>query len=232
MSLPLMIFAAGFGTRMGALTRDRPKPLVEVAGHSLMARAIALGREAGCAPLVANTHYLGHMLSPLLAAEGVAESREEGPILDTGGGLRKALPLLGAGRVLTLNPDAVWTGANPLSSLANGWREGAMEGLLMFVPRAAARAHDGPGDAALDGSGRVVWRAEDTAPLVYAGAQLLDTAQLPAMPDGPFGLMALWRAMAARDTLFGVVHEGGWADVGTPAGIAAAEAMLAEAGVP
>lgn len=231
MSLPLMIFAAGFGTRMGALTRNRPKPLVEVAGQSLMARAIALGQAAGCAPIVANTHYLAGMLSPLLARTGVAESREEGQILDTGGGLRRALPLLGLGPVLTLNPDAVWTGANPLAALAAHWRTGEMEGLLMFVPRAEARAHSGPGDAALDPGGRVTWRAGASAPLVYAGAQLLDPSGLSTMPEGPFGLMALWQQMAARGRLFGLVHAGGWADVGTPEGIGAAEAMLAEAGM-
>lgn len=228
---PLMVFAAGFGTRMGRLTRDRPKPLVEVAGESLLARAVALGREAGCAPIVANTHYLAGLMRPVLAALRVTEAHEE-PILETGGGLRAALPHLGAEVVATLNPDAVWTGPNPLSALIAAWPglpQGA-EALLMLVPRGRALAHSGQGDFLRAADGRLSRPAGGAAAaLVYGGAQILRTRAVAEGPEGAFSLTRVWEGMAARGTLFGLVHPGGWVDVGTEAGIAAAEGLLAGA---
>ncbi|HKL64600.1 MAG TPA: NTP transferase domain-containing protein, partial [Roseovarius sp.] len=118
MSLPVMIFAAGFGTRMGALTQDRPKPLIKVAGRALIDHALDL--VAGHAPsrIVVNLHYRADQLVAHLDGRGVRLSHETPDILDTGGGLRAALPLLGDGPVLTMNSDAVWQGPNPLSHLA------------------------------------------------------------------------------------------------------------------
>ena len=112
-----MIFAAGFGTRMGALTAERPKPMLEIAGRRMIDRAIDIGEAAGCRPIVANTHYLADAISPVIAARGVDVSHEAPEILDTGGGLKAALPRLGAGRVATLNPDVAWSGPNPIRLL-------------------------------------------------------------------------------------------------------------------
>ncbi|MGR3198935.1 MAG: NTP transferase domain-containing protein, partial [Paracoccus sp. (in: a-proteobacteria)] len=142
---PLMIFAAGLGTRMRPLTDDRPKPLIEVAGRTLLDRALDLGRTAGAAPIVVNTHYLGAQIERHLDGQDVAISHEAGQILDTGGGLRRALPLLGNGPVMTLNPDVLWTGPNVLARLAAAWDD-QMDALLSVVPLERATARKGAGD--------------------------------------------------------------------------------------
>ena len=109
-----MIFAAGFGTRMGALTRTIPKPMVPLGGRPMIAHAIDLLRDAGIEKIIANTHYLPDQIEPYLKDQGVKVLRETPDILDTGGGLRAALPLLGADPVVTINPDALWLGPNPI----------------------------------------------------------------------------------------------------------------------
>ena len=112
---PLMVFAAGFGTRMGALTEARPKPLIPVAGRPLIDHALAVAKDAGVRHTVVNTHYRAAQIAEHLAGKGVAISHEAGQILETGGGLKAALPLLGDGPVAILNSDGIWTGANPLA---------------------------------------------------------------------------------------------------------------------
>ncbi len=229
MPRPLMIFAAGFGTRMGMLTRDRPKPLLPVAGITLLDRALALGRAAGARPLVVNTHYLaGQVAAHLAGAEDVTISHEP-EILETGGGLRAALPRLGPGPVATLNPDGVWTGPNPLSTLDSAWDAERMEALLLLAPHAATRAHAGPGDFALAADGRIARARGAPGALVYTGAQILRTEGLAEIAERAFSLNRLWDAMAARGGLYGVLHPGHWADAGTPEGLAATEALLAGA---
>jgi N-acetyl-alpha-D-muramate 1-phosphate uridylyltransferase len=162
MTLPLMIFAAGFGTRMGALTADRPKPMLELAGRTMIDRAIDLGEEAGCAPILANTHYRAEVIAPTLAARGVGVCHEP-VILDTGGGLKAALSRLGDGRVATLNPDVAWSGPNPLRHLLDtAWPDDA-GALLLLIPETRATGRSGPGDifslnaawTALAGEGRL-----------------------------------------------------------------------------
>ncbi|WOI55924.1 nucleotidyltransferase family protein [Palleronia sp. LCG004] len=220
--LPLMLFAAGFGTRMGHLTAHRPKPMIPVAGRPLIDHAIALGRGAGVTRIVANTHYLPHMIEPHLSDEGVVVSHEAPEILDTGGGLVHALPLLGDGPVLTLNTDALWTGPNPLSTLAEAWEDG-MDALLLCVPPDRAHGREGPGDFTLtDG------RLSRGGDMIYTGAQIIQPHVLGAARDRVFSLSRIWTDLAARGTLRGIVHEGHWADVGHPGGIALAEAMLAD----
>jgi len=228
----LMIFAAGFGTRMGALTRDRPKPMIEVAGRPLIDHALALAEGAGIARMAVNLHYRPEPLRAHLAGRpGIRLSEERPEILDTGGGLRQALPLLGgAGAVFTLNSDAVWTGPNPLTALAAAWDPARMDALLMLVPAARARGHAGRGDFLADPTGRLVRRdADGPEGLVYTGAQILRTGTLGRVPARAFSLNTVWDAMIAAGRAFGLVHPGGWADVGRPDGIALAEAMLAGA---
>lgn len=222
----LMLFAAGFGTRMGALTATRPKPLVPVAGRALIDHALAQASGAGVERIVVNTHYLGAQIAAHLAGRpGIALSPESPEILDTGGGLRQALPLLGPGPVFTLNSDAVWTGPNPLAQLVAGWRPGQMDALLLLVPAARAAGHAGAGDFALAADGRLA----RPGPHVYTGAQILCTEGLADEPERAFSLRVLWAQMAARGRLFGLVHAGGWADAGSPEGLKAAEALLAGA---
>ncbi|WP_405402226.1 nucleotidyltransferase family protein [Paracoccus sp. Ld10] len=218
---PLMIFAAGLGTRMRPLTDDRPKPLIPVAGRTLLDRALDLGRDAGAAPIVVNTHYLGDQIERHLAGQDVAISREPDLILDTGGGLRQALPLLGPGPVMTLNPDVVWTGPNVLSALMAAWDD-RMDALLALVPLAQATARQGAGDFDLGPDGTLQRRGDH----VYAGAQIIRTDRLAKIGDAAFSLNRLWDLMIADGRAHGLIHSGGWCDVGYPAAIPLAEALL------
>lgn len=222
---PLMLFAAGFGTRMGALTADRPKPLIRVAGRPLIDHALDLAQAAGVGRIVVNTHYRAEQLAAHLAGRGVAISHEAGRILETGGGLKAALPLLGEGPVAVLNSDGIWTGPNPLRTLAAAWDGSRMEALLLLRPMDRARAHGPKGDFRLDAEGRLS-RGQGGEDHVYIGAQILKPDRISAMPDEVFSLNRPWDAMIAAGTAYGVLHPGDWCDVGHPAGIAEAEALL------
>lgn len=218
----IMIFAAGLGTRMAALTRDRPKPLIRVAGKALIDHALDLTGPLGPVRRVVNVHYRAAMLRAHLAGRDIVIADESGALLETGGGLRAALPLLGAGPVWTLNADALWTGPNPLLTLARAWDGAAMEALLLLVPLAGATGHKGKGDFARDAD----LRLRRGGPLVYVGAQILRTEGLAEIAEPAFSLNRLWDQAAARGGLFGVMHPGGWCDVGQPESLPLAEAML------
>ncbi len=218
----LMLFAAGFGTRMGALTSNRPKPLVQVAGRALIDHALALAEAAEIARVVANTHYLGGQIAAHLDGKNVLVSAEQSLILETGGGLRAALPLLGPGPVFTLNTDAVWTGPNVLSTLRAAWDGDRMGALLALVPPEQALGHCGNGDFALGADGRIT-RGPG---LVYSGAQIVDPAGLEEFDEQAFSLNRHWDRLIAEGRAYGVVHPGGWCDVGRPESIALAEQML------
>ncbi|WP_146590316.1 nucleotidyltransferase family protein [Puniceibacterium confluentis] len=217
----IMLFAAGFGTRMGALTRDRPKPLIPVGGRPLIDHALDIADSHGPLRRVVNTHYKSDQMARHLADRNVSVSTELPEILDTGGGLRAALPLLGPDPVFTLNTDAVWSGPNPLDLLAAGWDPSGMEGLLLCVPLHQALGRKGAGDFRLE-HGRL-HRGGD---LVYTGAQILRTDGLAEIPETVFSLNLLWNRMQARGTLFGITYPGQWCDVGHPEGIALAESLL------
>ncbi|MCR8549593.1 nucleotidyltransferase family protein [Salipiger sp. P9] len=218
----LMLFAAGFGTRMGALTADRPKPLIEVAGKPLIDHALELTDGFGPLRRVANAHYRADQIETHLADRGIAVSREEPQILDTGGGLRAALPLLGADPVFTLNTDAVWSGPNPLRLLAEAWDPDRMDALLLCVPLARAVGRKGGGDFSMENDGRLLRRGD----LVYTGAQILKTGALEIVPRPVFSLNLIWNGMDAAGRLFGLSYPGHWCDVGHPEGITLAEEML------
>jgi N-acetyl-alpha-D-muramate 1-phosphate uridylyltransferase len=224
-----MLFAAGFGTRMGALTAQRPKPLIEVAGRSLLDRALDQTEALMPVRRVVNLHYLGDQIATHLAGRDLALSWERDRILETGGGLRAALPLLGAGPVLTLNTDAVWTGANPLVQLAEAWDAERMDALLLLAPVGVVRGHPGSSDFLLDTEGRIT-RAKGRRGTLYLGAQILRTEALLAMTEPVFSLNLLWDQMIASGRAYGILHQGGWCDVGHPEGIALAEEMLALSG--
>lgn len=228
---PLMLFAAGFGTRMRHLTADRPKPLIPVAGRPLIDRALDLAREAGAGPIVVNTHYRGAQIAAHLAgAADVAVSDEPGAILETGGGLRQALPLLGNGPVMTLNPDAVWHGENPLRALARAWDGTAMDALLLVQDAGAVKGRAGRPDFTLAPDGRIARAAGSAAGVVYLGAQILRTEGLAAVPETVFSLNVLWDRMIAEGRAYGLPYTGDWCDVGSPEGLSEAEAMLAGKG--
>ncbi|MFC3182236.1 nucleotidyltransferase family protein [Cypionkella sinensis] len=222
--LPLMLFAAGFGTRMGALTQNRPKPLIEVGGKPLIDHALAMARSAGVAKIVVNLHYLGPQIAAHLHGSDIQLSWETEQILETGGGLRAALPLLGVGPVMTLNTDAVWSGQNPLTQLLAAWDPAKMDALLLLLPCDKALGHTGHGDFLLDPDGRIS-RANGADAPVYLGAQILKTESLSAISEPVFSLNRLWDISIANNRAFGLIHQGGWCDVGRPEGIALAESL-------
>ncbi|MGR3572378.1 nucleotidyltransferase family protein [Brevirhabdus sp.] len=221
----ILIFAAGLGTRMGALTRDRPKPLIEVAGRSLLDHALALADAVPLRRIVVNAHYLPEQIVAHLAPRpDIAVSLETPTLLDTGGGLRHAAPLLGSDTVYTLNSDAVWTGSNPLKLLAGHWDPDRMEALMLMLPRASATGYVGRGDFIMNDEGRLT-RGPGA---VYSGAQIIRTDLLNQIEEHSFSVNRLWSRMEERGTLYGVMHPGGWCDVGRPEGIALAQSLLAE----
>lgn len=219
----LMLFAAGLGTRMGALTAARPKPLIEVAGRALIDHALAQADAARIGRIVVNLHYLPEQIRAYLRnRDDIAFSDETEKILETGGGLKRALPLLGAGPVFTLNSDAVWTGANALRQLSAAWDPAQMGAVLLLVPTERATGHGGLGDFDLAPDGRLTrGRA-----LVYTGAQIIDPAGLEAVHARAFSLNLIWDRMRAANRLFGIVHDGAWCDVGRPSAITLAESVL------
>ena len=220
----LMIFAAGKGTRMGALTQDTPKPMVEVGGRPLIDHALALARDAAFETVVANVHYKPDALMSLLKAQGVAIADERPKLLETGGGLKAALPLLGGGPVATLNADAVWSGPNALVELRKQWSENH-RALLALVPKDRAHGHTRDGDFSMSPEGELT----RGGPLVYTGAQILDPSQLDRIQDDVFSLNRYWNLLAEDGAIHGHVIAGDWCDVGHPDAIAIAEQLL-EAG--
>jgi len=216
-----MIFAAGLGRRMAPLTDRLPKPLIPVAGRPLIDHAISLLRDAGIERIVVNTHYLAPLLEAHLAGTGV-ETIHEPELLETGGGLRNALPLLGPGPVLTLNSDAVWRGENPVKALLRHWEPERMEALVSVSDRVLG--HAGAGDFLADEAGRL----RRGPGLIYLGAQILNPARLADVAEPVFSLNRVWDGMIADGGLYGLRYDGDWCDVGRPASIPLAEAMLAE----
>jgi N-acetyl-alpha-D-muramate 1-phosphate uridylyltransferase len=221
----LMVFAAGFGTRMGALTADRPKPLIKVAGRSLLDHALDQTEGLGLRQIVVNLHYLGEQIAEHLEPRPeIKLSWERAQILETGGGLRQALPLLGEGPVFTLNSDAVWAGANPLRLLADHWDGARMDALLLLAEPEAALGYGGTGDFTLAPDGRIA--RVKSGGLAYLGAQILNPSGLSGIAETAFSLNLLWDRMIAEGRAFGLRYPGGWCDVGRPEGIAMAETML------
>ncbi|AZQ69466.1 nucleotidyltransferase family protein [Silicimonas algicola] len=210
-----MIFAAGFGTRMGDVTRHTPKPMLPLRGRPMIDHTIGILKEAGLTRIVANTHHLHDRIAPHLEASGVVISREDPQILETGGGLKAALPLLGPGPVMTANSDAIWIGRNPAATLIKAWKAD-MNALLLVSPAAGAR-----GDFGLNGG-----RLERRGDYVYTGLQIIRTDRLDEIGDEVFSLNRYWDLLAEDGGLHGVVYDGVFCEAGDAAGLAKAERLL------
>lgn len=218
----ILLFAAGFGTRMRHLTADRPKPLVPVAGKPLIEHALDQVRGFGPLKTVVNAHYHAEQIIDHFAGTDVTVLHEVERILDTGGGLRAALPYLGAGPVFTLNTDAVWQGANPLTELAQAWRPDEMDALMLCVPQDRAIGHAGRGDVQIAPDGRLRFGAGP----IYSGLQIIKPETLDRIDKEVFSLKDVWLALEPEGRLFGTLYSGRWCDVGSPEGVALAEQEL------
>lgn len=217
-----LLFAAGFGTRMGTLTADLPKPLLKVSGKALIDHTLDMVNDIKPLRLVANLHYKPDILTRHLAPKNVALSYEFPDILETGGGLRAALPLLGPGPVFTLNTDAIWRGPNPLTLLLDHWNPTKMDALLVGLRPENTIGHTGTGDFLIDNDGH----ATRGPGLIYGGVQIIKPDGLDQIPDKVFSLNLMWDKMLAAQRLFIIEYPGKWCDVGHPAGIEMAEKML------
>jgi len=218
---PLLLFAAGHGTRMGKLGKEKPKCLIEVGGKALLDHALAQTENEYVSRKVANLHYKKQMIKDHLQQSDVAFSVEDERALETGGGLRHARDILGQSPAITLNTDAVWSNTSAIKTLAQNWRDD-MQGLLLLVPKSRAIGHPGKGDFSLGEDGRLSRDAD----FVYTGAQIIRTDTLDRFPSDVFSMNVVWDQMLAENGLFGVVYDGTWCDLGQPESIAPAEDMI------
>jgi MurNAc alpha-1-phosphate uridylyltransferase len=232
-----MALAAGRGLRLRPLTETVPKPLVEIGGRTLLGHALDLLVAAGVAEIVVNAHYMADAIEAFVAAYGNTHpalrlhlSREE-TLLETGGGVRHALGTLGDEPFYALNSDVILRdGAVPaLSRLAAAFDPTSMDALLLLQPLADAIGFEGKGDYARAPDGRLESRGEaPTAPFVFTGAQILRPALFDGAPDGAFSLKLLYDRAEKNGRLFGLVHDGAWLHVGSPAALALAARTLQE----
>ena len=227
-----MVLAAGLGTRMRPLTLERPKPLIEVAGRTMIDHCLDKLAEAGVARAVVNVHHFPQMVKRHLAARtspAVAISDESDQLLETGGGMIRALPLLAAEPFFCINSDNLWVDGpqDVFAQLSEAWKPERMDALLLVVPHARAANHKGKGDFHMDANGRLTLRRSGRiAPFIYSGIQLVSHALLRDAPQGPFGTMVLWKRAMAEGRLYGVSHLGLWYEVGSPDAIAPTEGAL------
>jgi MurNAc alpha-1-phosphate uridylyltransferase len=229
-----MVLAAGLGLRLRPLTTARPKPLIVVADRALIDRALDRLIDAGVKRAVVNLYYKPGMLRDHLAGRQGIEivfSDETDQLLETGGGVAKAMPELGPGPFYVVNSDIIWRDAqiNSLHELARIWDDGAMDAMLLLHPTVGAIGYSGPGDFLMAADGRLKRRdARVVAPFVFTGVQILHPRLFANSPRGPFSLNVLYDRAANAGRLFGLRHQGDWMDVGTPNGLAAAERALRE----
>ena len=228
-----MIMAAGLGKRMWPLTATRPKPLIEVGGKALLDHVLEKLRVAGVKKVVVNVHYLAEALEAHLMSRAhgleVVISDERDLLLETGGGLVKAAPLIDSDPFLSLNSDNLWIDgpADTLKLLASHWDDRKMDALLLLVPQARALNHRGMGDFHMGSTGRLRRRERShVAPFVFTDIQIVSKRLLRDAPDGPFSTNLLWDRAIEEGRCFGAVHQGLWFDVGTPQSIQLTETAL------
>jgi N-acetyl-alpha-D-muramate 1-phosphate uridylyltransferase len=229
-----MVMAAGLGKRMRPLTATRPKPLVEVAGKTLLDHTLDRLRAAGVRKAVVNVHYLADALEAHLKNRvkgiDIAVSDERDLLLETGGGIVRALPLIDADPFLVVNCDNLWIDGpiDSLRHLAASWDDKAMDALLLLVPLARANCHGGQGDFHLSASGALRRKKPGgVAPFVYTGIQMVSKRLFEGeVPSGPFSTNLLWDRAINAGRAFGAVHQGLWFDVGAPANIRKTEEIL------
>jgi N-acetyl-alpha-D-muramate 1-phosphate uridylyltransferase len=229
-----MVLAAGLGERMRPLTDTKPKPLVEVAGKPLIEYVLDKLADAGVETAVVNVHYLADQIEKRLAtrkAPRIVFSDERKMLLNTGGGIVKALPLLGPDPFYLVNSDSIWIDGvrSNLVSLAQSFDPAQMDALLLLAPAATSIGYSGRGDFAMRPDGRLTARPErEVVPFIYAGGAILSPALFKGAPDGAFSLTKLFDKAAEAERLYGLRLDGVWMHVGTPDAVALAEDAILE----
>jgi MurNAc alpha-1-phosphate uridylyltransferase len=229
-----MVLAAGLGKRMRPHSDTLPKPLVQVAGKPLIDYALDRLAEAGVKRAVVNVHYLAEAIEKHLAGRthpDIVISDERGELLETGGGIVKAKPLLGDAPFIAMNSDTLWIDGvkSNLVRLAEAFDPAKMDALLLLAPTTSSIGYSGRGDFRMMADGQLIRRGErDVAPFVYAGAGIFAPSLFADAPKGAFSLTVLFDRAAEAERLYGLRLEGLWMHVGTPEAIAEAEAAMAE----
>jgi N-acetyl-alpha-D-muramate 1-phosphate uridylyltransferase len=231
-----MVLSAGLGTRMAPANRTLPKPLVPLQGKALIDHVLDRLVEAGFKSAIVNLHHKADLIERHLGRRkkpAITLSDEREALLDTGGGVKKALPLLGSGAFLIQNADSVWIegiGSN-LSRLMEAWDDASMDCLMMLALSTAGVGYQGRGDFALDSNGRIRRRRveQEIVPFAFTGVSIAHPRLLEGSPEGPFSLNLVWNKAIAARRAFGVRMEGIWMHVGTPDALAQAEQCLSGA---
>ena len=229
-----MVLGAGLGTRMGE--SPLPKPLVLLAGKALIDHVLDRLAEAGIKRAVVNVHHRADLIERhlrLRTRPAIAFSDERTALLDTGGGVKKALPLLGPGVFLINNADSLWiegVGGN-LARLAAAWDDARMDCLMMLAPLARSHGYSGRGDFALESGGRVRRRKveQEILPFAFTGVSLAHPRLFAGGAEPAFSLNVVWNRAIGAGRAYGLRMEGVWMHVGTPAALAEAEGLLRNA---
>jgi MurNAc alpha-1-phosphate uridylyltransferase len=229
-----MVLAAGLGTRMRPLTDTRPKALIEVAGRSLIDRVLDELAAAGVERAVVNVHHFAEQMEAHLAGRRDLEvlvSDERAELLDSGGGIQHARPLLGEGPIFVANIDSLWTGGAtpPLETLKAGWDPAAMDLILLLVRRGHGLGFEGPQGFMMDQAGRLTHSTapDVVTPFANVGFGILKPQILDGEPaSGPFSIVPTWRRLQGEGRLYGAAMDAFWMHVGDPAAREAAEARL------
>jgi MurNAc alpha-1-phosphate uridylyltransferase len=227
-----MILAAGLGTRMRPLSEAKPKPLIEVMGKTLIDHAIDRLKAAGVTLIVVNVHYKADMLKAHLAKRKdvkIRISEENDNLLDTGGGIAKALPLFEGQPFFTHNSDSMWVEGmgSALERMKARWNPNTMDTLMLLAPAVTAIGYEGRGDFDMDPWGRLTRRGEQKlTPFVWTGVQIIHPRLFDGAPTGKFSINPLWDKAIEGGRLYGVRLDGVWIHVGAPEGFHEAEAFL------
>ena len=227
-----MVLAAGLGTRLKPVTDTLPKALVQVDNRALIDHALDRLEAVGVGEVVVNTHYLAEQLQAHLSGRKspVLQISHEDDLLDTGGGIAKALPLLGDDPFLAVNADAFWLNGpyDALQRMAHTWDDDTMDGLLLLHSTVEAYGYTGLGDfCAPLGDGVLTRRLEgEVSPWLFTGIQMLHPRLFKTAPDGALSLNLLYDRAIESSRLLGVVHDGEWFHVGTPQGLEEAETYM------
>lgn len=227
-----MVLAAGLGTRMRPLTNDRPKALVQVGGRTLIDHVLDRLVEAGVRRAVVNVHAFADLLEAHVTARRDLEiviSDERARLMETGGGVKQARPLLGDGPIIVCNIDSVWDepAGSAVKRLVGGFDPARMGARLMLAAMDQQLGYDGEGDFFMDEHGALSFRdALPHTPWAYMGAQIIDPRIVDAEPLEPFSFTRIWRRLASEGRLFGAPLGGFWTHVGDPEARLAAEARL------
>lgn len=230
MNRTAMILAAGLGMRMRPLTNTCPKPLLVVAGKTMLERCFDHVKDAQISKIVVNSHYLAPLIEQAVRALiPAAQISYEEERLETGGGVKKALPLLGKKPFFVLNGDSVWTGSESLYAMNSIWMDDKMDALLLLVPREKAFGYGGKGDFFLKEDGSLTRRGHaSSAPFVYSGIQLLNPRLFQKAPSGPFSINLMWDQALQEKRLYGLMHQGDWFHIGTPEDLKTYDPLIRE----